>query len=130
MLYKHMLQYYELTREQRRWMFSEFKTCTICNGKSKSKRLVVDHCHKSGVVRGILCERCNSWLGVTEGCRSQDFKNRHLEKIKRRYGIDPNKFKSYLNKTKFLKNSKHYSLETANEPADDFKVAISVSLEN
>lgn len=36
------------------------RQCQICSGKN---RLVVDHCHTSGKIRGILCSNCNSALG-------------------------------------------------------------------
>lgn len=35
--------------------------CLICN--EIPKRLVVDHCHTSGKVRGLLCDHCNTGLG-------------------------------------------------------------------
>lgn len=34
--------------------------CLICNKKSK---LVVDHCHETGKIRGLLCSKCNCALG-------------------------------------------------------------------
>ena len=33
--------------------------CAICRRRPKSKRLAVDHSHKTGEVRGLLCSRCN-----------------------------------------------------------------------
>ena len=36
------------------------RQCQIC---SCTNRLVVDHCHSSGKIRGILCSNCNSALG-------------------------------------------------------------------
>ena len=40
------------------------RVCAICGrGESVIKRWVIDHCHDSGVVRGVLCYRCNHLLG-------------------------------------------------------------------
>lgn len=40
--------------------------CFICGRDNKPLRLNVDHCHQSGVVRGLLCGRCNGALGWFE----------------------------------------------------------------
>ena len=40
--------------------------CQSCGRYKKDfkKGLVIDHCHKSGKVRGILCNNCNTTLGL------------------------------------------------------------------
>ena len=36
-------------------------TCALC--WKKSDKLNVDHCHDTGLVRGLLCYSCNTGLG-------------------------------------------------------------------
>ncbi len=38
--------------------------CAICGDKQNGKRLAVDHCHKTGRARAILCVKCNTGLGA------------------------------------------------------------------
>lgn len=58
---------YGLTQRQYEEMLaSQDNRCAICrtsfNGMS-SKLIHIDHCHETGVVRGVLCKGCNLGLG-------------------------------------------------------------------
>lgn len=38
--------------------------CAICKGKFEDEsKIQIDHCHKTGAVRGLLCGSCNRGLG-------------------------------------------------------------------
>lgn len=42
------------------------KQCPICNkkmGKKGTARAIPDHCHKSGKLRGVICNNCNTAIG-------------------------------------------------------------------
>lgn len=41
--------------------------CAVCHHPPKSGLLDVDHDHKDGRIRGLLCRACNSYIGWYEG---------------------------------------------------------------
>ena len=51
--------YYEMLKNQG-------NECAICKGKSTRRAMNIDHDHKTGKVRGLLCDRCNLRLGFIE----------------------------------------------------------------
>ena len=61
----HQLRKYGLTVEQYDAMLTKQNgTCDICNLVCLTgKRLAVDHCHDTKVVRGLLCANCNMGNG-------------------------------------------------------------------
>lgn len=58
---------YGITLDDYKRMYSEQKgCCAICEQEKPPEGragLVVDHCHKSGSVRKLLCSQCNKGLG-------------------------------------------------------------------
>ena len=69
---KLALKKYDMSLEDYDKLFAfQGGVCAIC-GKpepiqrsvSEQARLCVDHCHKTGMVRGLLCRRCNTAIGM------------------------------------------------------------------
>jgi hypothetical protein len=59
---KHIWETYGITTDEY-WAIYEFQggKCYICARprRKDAKKLSVDHDHKTGVVRGLLCQQCN-----------------------------------------------------------------------
>jgi len=67
-------QRYGLNCPQRTQMLNEQENkCQVCtrpiafDGKNRhATTAVVDHCHKSGKIRGVICHSCNVMIGYFE----------------------------------------------------------------
>lgn len=58
----HLRETYDISlAEYDAILLSQNGACFICNGK-RNYNLHVDHCHKTGIVRGLLCKMCNKRL--------------------------------------------------------------------
>ena len=69
---------YHITLKQYDKMFEEQKgLCAICGQPEIGRRLSVDHCHKTGRVRKLLCYSCNCCIGFIE------IKNLSIKKIRK-----------------------------------------------
>ena len=65
---QYLKRNYGLTFEEFEAMLSDQDNCcAICKGTKtygRHKRFTVDHSHKTGKIRGLLCHRCNTALGL------------------------------------------------------------------
>ncbi len=67
----HFKKRYGITFEERETMLqNQGGKCIICSqqilltSENRNKRAVIDHCHSSNKIRGMLCHLCNTGLGA------------------------------------------------------------------
>ena len=69
---RNLMSLYGLTPEAYAELLeAQERRCAICGAEAgwrhrqsgKLKKLAVDHCHETGRVRGLLCDRCNTAIG-------------------------------------------------------------------
>lgn len=89
----HLTKSFNITIEQYNAIAaSQDNKCAICNQlesyitpkMNKPASLAVDHCHKTGKIRALLCRRCNQVLGqfnddISAFQRVIDYLNKHKE---------------------------------------------------
>ena len=64
--WRKIKQVFGLSKEDyERMLAIQGSVCAICKQKD-NRRLAVDHDHKTGRIRGLLCKRCNLTLGRFE----------------------------------------------------------------
>jgi hypothetical protein len=70
---KRRLRLYGLSLEDhQKFLVQHDNRCAICRREERAKRgnqlkrLAIDHDHKTGAVRGLLCHACNNGLGCFE----------------------------------------------------------------
>ena len=65
-----ILSKYGITKDEYNSMLTEQGgVCAICrkeNTRKYNTGLIVDHCHKTGKIRGLLCHKCNVSIGLLE----------------------------------------------------------------
>jgi hypothetical protein len=58
---------YGISTEDYDRMYAEQNgVCYICNKEHLRRPLNVDHCHKTGKIRKLLCDKCNMALGLID----------------------------------------------------------------
>ncbi len=54
-------------QEYEELLYKQNNQCAICSssvpGSKRISRFSIDHCHKTGKIRGLLCNSCNNGLG-------------------------------------------------------------------
>jgi len=80
---EHLKRAYKLTEDDyRERLINQYFKCGICEEKILfCGELEVDHCHKTGRIRGLICHRCNCALarfekGKIYTCHLADYKVR------------------------------------------------------
>lgn len=63
-LYQKKFKYGLTELEYKDMFLSQGNRCLICGDSFENTKAFVDHDHISGRVRGLLCTRCNSLLGM------------------------------------------------------------------
>jgi hypothetical protein len=87
---RQYLKMYSITiADYDRMLKSQNGVCKMCGADRagpKRQKFAVDHCHKTGVVRGLLCVACNVAVGFYE--KRGDYVRKYLEGIRRESEVE------------------------------------------
>jgi hypothetical protein len=62
---RHLKEVYGISLEEYNEILAKQSgVCAICGEETHRKKLFVDHDHDSGAIRGLLCQQCNTALGM------------------------------------------------------------------
>lgn len=68
-------------KDYKQMLIAQNGVCKICQKPCFSRQfLSVDHCHKTGKVRGLLCVKCNTALGMMDD--NIDYLNAAIDYLK------------------------------------------------
>lgn len=91
---QNLMRFYGITVEQFDAMLVEQGgVCKVCSGPAMGKgRYHVDHDHETGLVRGLLCHKCNVALGMVRDSISHlqaliDYLGAHVNSVTRAFPV-------------------------------------------
>ncbi len=115
----YLLYHYGITERRYQEILDEQGGgCGICAARKKPNgpNLSVDHCHKTGTIRGILCSRCNERL-LTSARDQPDILRAAADYLERPgFGkVPPNRLKSKRSKTNRYNNAPRWMQPSGHE---------------
>ena len=93
------------TQALRRWQAG---ACAMCS--AFPKRLLVDHCHRTGLVRGLLCTSCNTAEGLGNSPAFAAYRERPpavILGVEEQYGSPWDGYGSASDRNKGQRNAAH-----------------------
>ena len=63
---EHLQKAYGISLSDKKEMLAKNKNkCPICSTSTPEMFWTVDHCHRTGKIRDVICDRCNKMLGLS-----------------------------------------------------------------
>jgi len=71
-------RHYRMKLNKQEMYKSQGGKCKLCKQQFTIEEMVIDHCHKTGQVRKLLCKRCNTRLGKFGDCINTEIEEKYL----------------------------------------------------